>query len=332
MRVASGIFLNANATIALATYDLSPEEIESGWIDGGGDGGIDGFYILINGHLLDDESGFAWPRSNAAIDIWLITCKHHSTFQQATLDALLATIPEIFDFALDEADLEGTYSAELLEARGLLIKAYRRLSVGRPNVTINVVYASRGDTEKIGESVMARAKQIETTLAELFSSSSVKLSFFGASEIVDSHRKVRAFEFRQAPAEGEVGEGQADDEAGDGAGDFDHGRFNAGDAEDCAEDHAGESAEHETADGRDQGEDHPGFKVFWRHGFGLVMTAAATVRETAGIVAAVAGMTAAIGTAGVGVVVTAVRRVMAMVMAVVAAVLLVVAGGIGKKE
>lgn len=178
----------------LKAYDLNTEELESGWIDGGGDGGIDGFYIFINGHLLDDETSFAWPRTNAAIDIWLITCKHHSKFQQATLDALLATIPEIFDFALDETDLEGTYSAELLEARTLLVRAYRRLSVGRPNVRINVVYASRGDTEKTGESVLARAKQIETTLRELFSSSLVEFKFFGAAEIVESHRKVRAFE------------------------------------------------------------------------------------------------------------------------------------------
>jgi hypothetical protein len=35
----------------LKDYDLSREEIESGWVDSRDDGGIDGFYTLVNGHL-----------------------------------------------------------------------------------------------------------------------------------------------------------------------------------------------------------------------------------------------------------------------------------------
>ena len=42
----------------LKDYDLSRDEIESGWIDGRNDGGIDGSYILINGHLLEDAEDF----------------------------------------------------------------------------------------------------------------------------------------------------------------------------------------------------------------------------------------------------------------------------------
>ena len=178
---------------SLKQYDLTTEEIETGWIDGNGDGGIDGFYTLVNGHLLDDVADFAWPRANAAIDVWLFTCKHHATFQQATLDAVIATIQELFDFSLEDCELKGTYSEDLLESRGLLMSAYRRLSIGRPTVTINVVYASRGDSENVGESVKARAEQIESTLRNFFSSSIVTFRFIGASEIVESHRKVKAF-------------------------------------------------------------------------------------------------------------------------------------------
>ncbi|MFA6286805.1 MAG: AIPR family protein [Opitutaceae bacterium] len=178
----------------LKDYDLAQEEIESGWIDGNGDGGIDGFYTLINGHFIDDESTFQWPKIGAAIDIWLITCKHHASFQQATLDALIATIEEIFDFGIEECKLEGKYSEELLNARRLLITAYRRLSTGRPNINISVVYGSRGDSAKVGESVQARANQIVSSLSEYFSSSRVKFLFFGSSEIVESHRRIKTFE------------------------------------------------------------------------------------------------------------------------------------------
>ncbi|MEB8536105.1 hypothetical protein, partial [Acidithiobacillus ferriphilus] len=38
-------------------FDLSNDELLSGWIDGRQDGGIDGFFILVNGHLLQDPEG-----------------------------------------------------------------------------------------------------------------------------------------------------------------------------------------------------------------------------------------------------------------------------------
>lgn len=177
----------------LKDYDLSRDEIENGWIDGRNDGGIDGFYIFINGHLLDDSEGFVWPKSHASIEIWLFTCKHHPTFQQAALDAVLATVQELFDLELERDQLKGSYSEDLLDLRDLFVAAYRRLSIGRPVVSINVVYASRGDTSQIGEAVVARSKQIEGIFSSLFSSSSSKFRFAGATEIIELHRKGKKF-------------------------------------------------------------------------------------------------------------------------------------------
>lgn len=177
----------------LKDYDLSRDEIESGWTDGRDDGGIDGFYILLNGHLLEDADDFMWPRCNAAIDVWIFTCKHHATFQQAPLDTLIATINELFDLSQISTELRGSYSEDILNSRALLHAAYRRLSISRPIITFNVIYASRGDATEIGTSVSARARQIETTLSSLFSSCSVTFSFIGASELVELHRKSKTF-------------------------------------------------------------------------------------------------------------------------------------------
>src|SRR5258708_762304 len=103
----------------LKDYDLSADELEFGWTDGEGDGGIDGFYIFINGRLLDDTEEFVWPRSDASIDVFLFTCKHHATFVQAPLDGILATIQEFFDLSSEAVELAGRYSEELLEFRSL---------------------------------------------------------------------------------------------------------------------------------------------------------------------------------------------------------------------
>ncbi len=66
----------------LRDADLSQDEIKAGCIDGRDDGGIDGFFILVNGHPLSDPNSFVWPRSGCELDVWIITCKHHDTFRQ----------------------------------------------------------------------------------------------------------------------------------------------------------------------------------------------------------------------------------------------------------
>lgn len=177
----------------LKDYDLSRDELDAGWIDGRNDGGVDGFYIFINGHLLEDDGDFQWPRANASIDVWLITCKHHATFQQAPLDCLLATIQEVFDLSIAIDELHGSYSNELIELRSLFHLAYRRLSIGRPILRFQIAYASRGDSSDVGESVESRSRQIEGIMSGLFSSCSVKFYFTGAMELVALHRKTKTF-------------------------------------------------------------------------------------------------------------------------------------------
>jgi hypothetical protein len=50
----------------LRDADLSRDEIEAGWIDGRDDGGIDGLFILVNGHPLTDPGSFVchWARTS----------------------------------------------------------------------------------------------------------------------------------------------------------------------------------------------------------------------------------------------------------------------------
>ena len=76
----------------LKAADLSREEIESGNIDGENDGGIDGFFLFVNGHLLSEPETFVWPKTGSELELWVITCKHHETFKQAPLDKLVASV------------------------------------------------------------------------------------------------------------------------------------------------------------------------------------------------------------------------------------------------
>jgi hypothetical protein len=177
----------------LKDSNLSKEDILLGNIDGRNDGGIDAFYILINGHLLVDPNSFYWPRTNAELEVHIITCKHHDTFKQAPLDNIIATLSEIFDLSIEKKDFKGSYNTELLKSRELLKTAYRKLASRISLFRINISYASRGDTSIIGDSIVSRGKQIETLTAQLFGACDTKMCYFGSTELVELNRKVPNF-------------------------------------------------------------------------------------------------------------------------------------------
>jgi hypothetical protein len=174
-------------------YDLSKEELTFGNIDGRNDGGIDGFFIFINGHLLTNTKKFVWPKSGAILEVWLITCKHHDTFKQAPLDNIVASISELFDFSIENKNLKGSYSEELIFQRGNFKYAYRKTSPRLSEFKLNFFYASRGNTEELGDSIISRAKQLEQFTKDFFGNSNTKFNFLGATELIELYRKVPNF-------------------------------------------------------------------------------------------------------------------------------------------
>lgn len=177
----------------LKKFDLSKDEIMFGAVDGFDDGGIDGFYIFVNGHVLLDPESFTWPKSGAELEVWIITCKHHDTFRQAPLDSLVASLSELFDLKANSEDFKGSYSEAILQKRENLKFAYRKLSPRLNSFKMCFSYASRGDTKNIGDSVAARSNQIVQIADESFGACDSSFKFHGSSELVLLHRKVPNF-------------------------------------------------------------------------------------------------------------------------------------------
>jgi hypothetical protein len=177
----------------LKKFDLSEEEFETGWVDGSHDGGIDGFFVFVNGRLIGDVDTFPWPKSHTKIDIFVISCKHHDTFKEATINAIFATVQELFDLSLDRSQFKGTYSKDVLNARNRLVEAYKRLAITSPEINLNFVYSSRGDTDFVGESVRARSEQIVHTAGSFFSKINVIFEFLGSKELIELYREIKQF-------------------------------------------------------------------------------------------------------------------------------------------
>lgn len=177
----------------LKDYDLSRDEIKAGNVDGRNDGGIDGFFIIVNGHYLSDPQSFKWPKTGSVLDVWIITCKHHDTFKQAPLDNLAASVSELLDFAIDSDKLKGDYSEQVIRFRENLKLAYRKVSPRLSSFSINYCYASRGNTSELGESIISRSEQIKQITSDSFGNCTSQFHFSGSTELIELHRKTPNF-------------------------------------------------------------------------------------------------------------------------------------------
>lgn len=177
----------------LKDYDLSKQEILDGLVDGKDDGGIDLWYIFVNGVLFTGSKDFVIPRQGCELTVYIMTCKHHSTFNQDVLNNQYATITELFDLTRTKDDFKGNYNNRVLSKRDLFIKAYSSTAPRLNKLTFEFFYSSRGDASIVGENICARAEQIKNELTMLFSECQVGYSFLGSSELLSLYRQKKEF-------------------------------------------------------------------------------------------------------------------------------------------
>lgn len=172
----------------LKDYELPQDKLHSGWIDGNGDGGIDGAYVFVNGNLYSGEKDFIWPRISPEICIEIISCKHHNTFEKSTIDAMFPSLQELFDLSL--SNTQGCYNDLFHKVRKNITFAYQQLARYNPTIKIHISYASRGDTANISLEVESRKNHLVDSLRDIFNSSEIIFNFHGASELMHKYRSV----------------------------------------------------------------------------------------------------------------------------------------------
>lgn len=188
------VFEFFSAEQILKDYDLKDDEIQSGIVDGKDDGGIDSFYIFVNGVLLSDIASFPWPRKSCDISLYIITSKHHETFEQGVLNNQCATVSELFELSKDNTELVGAYNSDVLFKRRVFIEAYKKTASNLSNLSVYFYYVSRGDTTQVGDNIRARSEQIVGVLNNLFSNCAASYSFIGSSELLTLYRKKPEYE------------------------------------------------------------------------------------------------------------------------------------------
>ena len=171
----------------LKDHDLSYDEIIQGIVDGGGDGGIDGVFLFINGCLVGeaiDSSGF---RRGVPVDLVLLQAKTSNGFSETSVEKIFHSVSDLLDFSKDMKSLKSVYKADLLGKIGDFRESYLALASKFPKLSIRIFNASLGN--EVHPNVRRKVDPIKGRVTSLFSPSDFEFEFLTATKLLELARK-----------------------------------------------------------------------------------------------------------------------------------------------
>jgi hypothetical protein len=173
----------------LKDFDLSDEEIESGLVGSGGDGGTDGIYIFANGELVLDDFDFEPLKKNVLIEVVIIQSKTSPSFGEDAMLKAVAFTKDLFDLGRSLDDFKSVYNAGIRSAVGNFRRLYTGIAGRFPRLHFRYCYASRGNSAEVHPNVKRKAEDLRRALSELFSFSTFKFDFLGAGNLLEMARR-----------------------------------------------------------------------------------------------------------------------------------------------
>lgn len=180
---------------ALKEHDLAYDELEAGLIGGGGDGGIDSMYVLVNGEMAQEDVDLAPLKKSVLIEVVIIQAKLTDSFKESVIDKMTAVSEDIFDLGRDLAQFKGVYNEGVLSAAELFRMVYKGLAAKFPTLRFRFVYASTGSD--VHPNVARKTDLLAKKIRGLFSNAEYGFDFLGASNLLTLAR-------RQPPASHEL--------------------------------------------------------------------------------------------------------------------------------
>ncbi len=191
-----------SASEILKDYDLTYDDIDYGIVGGGGDGGIDAIYTILNGEPIKEDISINTNQKKNSIELTIIQSKTSAKFTEDTMLKFRESAEELFNLSYDLSDFKKKYNQELLDRVGLFRNAYEKLGAYFPELAINYYYVTPGNANEIHHNVSGKVERLEEDIKSLFSSAIFKFSFIGSKELLEMSRNVpstsRKLEFTES--------------------------------------------------------------------------------------------------------------------------------------
>lgn len=181
------IFVNEQI---LKKYELSYDEMLKGIVDNGGDGGIDGIHIFINGELLQEDTDLNIFKKDIKFDIFIIQSKNQLGFHEDAILKMFSSAKDLFDLTATIESFNSRYNKELLKIMKLFRNSFMKLQSKFPTVNFKYYYATKAD--EVHPNVEGKVVLIEEEIKRKFSNAQFKFEFLTARKLIDLARTTQS--------------------------------------------------------------------------------------------------------------------------------------------
>jgi hypothetical protein len=192
----------------LKDSDLSYDELLTGIVDASDDGGIDSVYVFADGELVDDDTEFENFRRQPRLELYIIQSKQSPTFAETVLDKLIASCANLFDLTQELSCFSQLYNQGLIARMQLFRTAYLELSALHASLSINCIYASKGDIDEIHPKVQNKSETLKRAIENAFVGSEVNVQFWGARQLLAAAQKQKSYTLQLRVVENPISTGE----------------------------------------------------------------------------------------------------------------------------
>lgn len=189
----------------LKTFDLSYDEIQSGQVGAGGDGGIDSMYTFGNGALIEDDTDTSNLGREIKVELFIIQSKMETGFDEDTIRKFDTTFNDLFDLSKDLADFTTVYNEDLLRLATIFRDTYTRYAARLPSLVVNHRYVTIGDD--VHPNVKRLVSQLKSTVLRLFSSATFSFDFINVADLLTLTRQLPTTAFNLRLSESPISSG-----------------------------------------------------------------------------------------------------------------------------
>jgi abortive infection phage resistance protein abiU len=182
-------FEHFTLSLILKSQNLDEDEISEGRIGGSQDGGIDGVFTFLDEELQNENSDVLkddFPienirRKKSDLDLWIVQTKLAKTFKEDVFDKIRASTEKLLQITYNSDEVN--YSKDLISHFQIFTRIWSKIAIRMPNIKINMVYATRGDTTEVSDGVRQKEKDLKRHLEELVPDATVNIQLMGAREL-----------------------------------------------------------------------------------------------------------------------------------------------------
>jgi Ca2+-binding RTX toxin-like protein len=192
------VFEYFSAEQILKDYNLDPEEIFSGLVGGGLDNGIDGFYIFVDGDLINIDTDLNEVESRKVIhtiDVHIHQYKNKVKVEESVLLNFIYAFKTIVD--IDEPRFEG-WSEGVVKRVEILHELITKTLGKGPRILMSIFHVSKGKSSDISKntSYWAKVASLKEVIQEgglPITKDNVEFRYIGSDELLQLFRKVMVY-------------------------------------------------------------------------------------------------------------------------------------------